>query len=166
MSLYVKVLLPARYPLVSGSPDKGYEGPFGAIAAKAQCCFSPYSFASDSDFWFLILFFLSVFPFRMLRGLTTYSDWLCKKAKRGAVLLHPPLIILVRLHNTNFFLLIEYFCCCCFFRFIFSDVDLNPIMHSLVWCVVLTFLLLLLTTQEGNGKLSIFCSQNLNSFST
>ena len=39
-------------------------------------------------------------------------------------------------------------------------------MHSSVWCVVLTFLLLLLTTQDGNGKLSIFCSQNLNSFSS
>ena len=53
-----------------------------------------------------------------------------------------------------------------FFRFIFSDVDLNSIMHSSVWCVVLTFLLLLLITQDGNGKLSIFCSQNLNSFSS
>lgn len=52
-----------------------------------------------------------------------------------------------------------------FFRFIFSDVDLNPIMHSSVWCVVLTVLLLLLITQDGDGKLSIFCCQNLNSFS-
>ena len=69
--------------------------------------------------------------------------------------------------HTKFLLRIKYFfVVVVFFRFIFSDVDLNPIMHSSVWCVVLTFLLLLLTTHDGNGKLSIFCSQNLNSFSS
>lgn len=84
----------------------------------------------------------------------------------GCLLVQPLLIVLVRLH-TKFFLRIEYFFLrCCFFRFIFSDVDLNPIMHSSVWCVVLTFLLLLLTTQDGNGKLFIFCCQNLNRFSS
>ena len=84
----------------------------------------------------------------------------------GCLLVQPLLIVLVRLH-TKFLLRIEYFFLrCCFFRFIFSDVDLNPIMHSSVWCVVLTFLLLLLTTQDGNGKLFIFCCQNLNRFSS
>ena len=71
--------------------------------------------------------------------------------------------------HTKFLLRIKYFFVVVvvfFFRFIFSDVDLNPIMHSSVWCVVLTFLILLLKTQDGNGKLSIFCSQNLNSFSS
>ena len=73
-------MLPARYPVVSWSPDKGYEGQIGDIVAKGQCCFSPsfpsLTLISDSAFH-LVSDFSVLFVCFLLFGcsdLITYNN--------------------------------------------------------------------------------------------